>query len=554
MLWFPKTIEKSRQKWLFAFRLITNIFLTITIILIHINGRTPAFLGYWSNAIVLAMIMSFGLAVAHYKIWPSFLGPGPQIIIQMASDILWATVLIVLTGGCESAIVFLFIIVVINSAFLGGLKISFIAATLSTGAWAAIVDMHYYGYLPGLPPLAESINASELALNIMVNTGASYLVAILGGHLSSQLDISSQALVSSQISLDRLSELNENIIHSIDSGLITTDNADRILSINQAGRDILRVSSGEVIGRPWRFFFPELEHLERIPSKRGHSGDSLEGLRFRHVRQVDQAELVIELNIMSLVDEDNEAWGRLLVLKDRTAMSQMEAEIKRSEHMAAMGELAAGLAHEIRTPLASMTGSWHMLNDQSQLASEDKSRLMLIIGREMERLDLLVNDFLSFARPPAGTPQPINLNELVDDQIRVLGSSRSEEAEFVLNLDPIPQVYFDKGQLTQVIWNLMQNAIEAALPGKKLRMEIRTAMSELRPGCVAMTITDNGRGIPEEHVKHIFEPFYTTKPHGTGLGLSTVWGIIQKGNGHISVRSSPGHETSFTLTLPSTVS
>ncbi|MDR1313910.1 MAG: hypothetical protein LBQ12_09500, partial [Deltaproteobacteria bacterium] len=194
MQWFPRKIEKSRQKWLFVFRLVTSIFVAGIIVILHLDGRAPNFEGRWAAATVLAVILSFGLAVTHYLIWPRLMGPPGQITIQVLSDISIASVLIVVTGGSESSLVILFILTVVNSAFLGGLKVSFIAATLATGAWAGIVDMHYYGYLPGLPPLGEHINSSELAVNILVNTGASYMVAILGGHLSSQLDISSQAL------------------------------------------------------------------------------------------------------------------------------------------------------------------------------------------------------------------------------------------------------------------------------------------------------------------------------------------------------------------------
>ncbi|MDR3153767.1 MAG: PAS domain-containing protein [Deltaproteobacteria bacterium] len=550
--WFPRKIEKSRQKWLFAFRLVTSIFVTVIIILLHLDGRMPTFMGIQANVTTVAVVMSFGLAVTHFLVWPLIFGPPGQITIQVLSDISIASVLIIVTGGCDSALVFLFIITVVNSAFLGGLKVSFIAATLATGAWAGIVDMHYYGYLPGLPPLGDHISSTELAVNIIVNTGASYMVAILGGHLSSQLDISSQALVSSQSTLDRLNELNDNIIHSIDSGIITVDNMDRVLSINQAAREILRLSAGEVIGRPWRFFFPELEGRGAIPALHAHERDPQSGFRFSHVRPVDRAELVLELTMLALVDEDNSTWGGLLVFKDLTAISQMEAEVRRSEHLAAIGELAAGLAHEIRTPLASMKGSWHMmLGGGAGLGQEDKERLMRIIGREMDRLDLLVNDFLAFARPSAGNPQPVDLAELVEGQLEVLRGWKREGAEITLKREPgLPPAWFDRGQLTQVLWNLLQNAIEAADPARGVKVEVELARSASPEGCARLSVTDYGRGISADHVKHIFEPFYTTKANGTGLGLATAWAILKKGSGNISVRSVPGRQTVFTLTLP----
>ncbi|MDR2459976.1 MAG: PAS domain-containing protein [Deltaproteobacteria bacterium] len=549
MQWFPAKIEKSRQKWLFIFRLITNIFLTVIVVILHYNKQIPDILGYWSDVITIVTILSFGMATAHYLVWPKLFGPAIQVTIQLLSDIIWASVLIILTGGYESTFTFLFLIVVINSGFLGGLKVSFIAATLSAGAWAGIVDFHYYGYLPGLPPLGEYLSNTELVVSILVNAGACYMVAILGGQLSSQLELSSQALITSQSTLDRLSELNDNIIHSIDSGLITMDNQERVLSINHAARELLRLSAGEVVGRPIRFFFPELDYLEKFPLKFPHVRDLGTGLRFSHIRPVDKVEITLELNMMALLDENNEPWGSLMVLKDLTTINQMEAEIRRKDHLASMGKLAAGLAHEIRTPLASMKGSWHMILSQN-LTGEDQRRLMQIIGREMERLDQLVNEFLAFARPPVGNPQPLDLLELVTDQLEILKSWKRDNADISINSEPVAPVFFDKRQLSQVVWNLLQNAIEAADDSRGIKIKVDISTQNCLAGTVGLLVTDYGKGIQEEEMKNIFEPFYTTKPKGTGLGLATAWTMLKNGGGDIAVRSIPGVQTVFTMTLP----
>ncbi|MDR1657286.1 MAG: PAS domain-containing protein [Deltaproteobacteria bacterium] len=551
MQWFPKTMEKSRLKWVFVFRLIIHTFLCLIVLLIYLNGRAPAVLGYWTKAIVVVMFSGYVLAVCHYFLWPRLFGPPTQILLQMVLDILWASAIITQTGGCESPLNFAFIVVVINSVFLGGLRLAFVAATLSTVAWATILDLHYYGYLPGLPALGEFMGATELALNILVNTGASYLVAVLGGRLSVQLDISSQALHSSQTSLDRLSELNENIVRSIDSGLITTDNDGRILSVNQAARELLKVDPIDVVSRHWLSFFPELETNGALPDSEGLNFNHYraKGLRFRHNRLADGAELMIELSILTLTDFHNESWGRLLVLKDQTTMVQLEAENKRNEHMAAVGGMAAGLAHEIRTPLASMIGSWDMILNHG-LDSDDQNRLMTIIGREMQRLRELVDDFLSFARPSAGNPQPVDLNLLIGDQVHVFSSWKGMETKIVTECDEIPPVFFDYGQLSQVVFNLFQNALEARAPGRITEVTIRTGLDPVKANTVYLTISDNGQGISEENIKRIFEPFFTTKTKGTGLGLAMVWGILGNGNAAISVASTPGILTTFTVQLP----
>jgi two-component system sensor histidine kinase PilS (NtrC family) len=513
------------------------------------HGRGSVVSYFWTPSIIVVLILSFLLTFFHYYILPKLFNIGAQIVVQMFCDTFIAVTVIIFTGGYDSTLNFIFLVVVINSAFLGGLRISFIAATLSAMAWAGILDLHYYGYLPGLMALGIYMSSVELALNILVNTGATYLVAILSGHLSTQLDLSSRALVFSQASLDRLSEVNENIIRSIDYGLITTDNQGLILSINPAGRELLKVSSSSFFGVPWRSLFPELDTISdhKFDGNLEQNYHQIKGLRLKHIRP-DLVELDIELSILTLMDVKNEGWGHLLVIKDLTAMNQMESEIKRSEHMAAVGQLAAGLAHEIRTPLASMSGSWHMLLNQS-LKAEDQNRLMNIIGREMDRLETLVEDFLSFARPTAGNPQPININSLIKDQAHIFSSWKGESASIELKLNEVPMVYFDYGQLSQVIFNLMQNAMEA-VGNNQPHVIVETLRETMKSNYVSVTISDNGSGISEENIKRIFEPFFTTKTKGHGLGLAMVWGIIMRGHGHISVRSTPNILTTFTVLLP----
>jgi signal transduction histidine kinase len=196
-----------------------------------------------------------------------------------------------------------------------------------------------------------------------------------------------------------------------------------------------------------------------------------------------------------------------------------------------------------------MTGSWDMILNQG-LGEAAQSRLMAIIGREMQRLRDLVDNFLSFARPSAGNPQPVDLNQLVDDQVHVFSSWKGLKAEIAVEKGPIPNVWFDYGQLSQVLFNLIQNALEAGAPGRPVRLRIATGLDRAKPEMVALSISDNGQGISEENVKRIFEPFFTTKSKGTGLGLAMVWGIVHNGNGVISVASVQDASTTFTVLLP----
>jgi signal transduction histidine kinase len=184
------------------------------------------------------------------------------------------------------------------------------------------------------------------------------------------------------------------------------------------------------------------------------------------------------------------------------------------------------------------------------LKPEDQNRLMIIIGREMDRLETLVGDFLSFARPSAGNPQPIDVNSLIEDQVHIFSSWQGAKSIISVELNDTPSVFFDYGQLSQVIFNLMQNALEAAVDTRSPMVSVTTSVDLVRPDYVSVEISDNGSGISEDNIKRIFEPFFTTKSKGTGLGLAMVWGIIMRGKGHVSVRSSPNVLTTFTVLLP----
>ncbi|MGL4208810.1 MAG: two-component system sensor histidine kinase NtrB, partial [Candidatus Adiutrix sp.] len=369
------------------------------------------------------------------------------------------------------------------------------------------------------------------------------------GHLSNQLFISHEALATSQDSLERLSDLNESIIQSIDAGLLTTDTNGLILSINKACLHILGHKHKDIIGRPWQMFLPQLEHIIPPSPRKRLIKMETGGLRFDYLRKSDKENLVLELDVLALIDKDSNAWGRLFVLKNQTMISQMEEEIKKAEHLAALGELAAGMAHEVRTPLASMTGAWQMLCEHS-MSPNDENRLMVIIGREMERLEKLVNDFLSFARPMGGSPEPLDLTTIINDELKLFKHARQEKVTVINQLKSTPPIWFDRDQLIQVIWNMLNNAIEAGEPHQEIKIIVTNEVDPLCPNHVVMRITDYGPGIARENLEKIFEPFFTTKTTGSGLGLATINRIIHDGGGFIKVTSSYKEGTTFSVFLP----
>ena len=233
--------------------------------------------------------------------------------------------------------------------------------------------------------------------------------------------------------------------------------------------------------------------------------------------------------------------------KSKKELWEMEDHVRRVEKLAAVGEMAAGLAHEIKNPLASLTGSIQILRDGIHL-EPDHSRLMQIVLREADRLGSLVNNFLLFARPPAGKAEPIELSKALNETVELLARDSSCKGRISIRQD-VPAgmvVEMDPVHLRQVLWNLLLNAAEA-IDGESGRIDI--TVFPIKGKTVAIEISDNGCGISNEAMQSIFDPFFTTKPSGTGLGLSIVHSIVESYDSHLDVRSKEGVGTTFTMYL-----
>lgn len=232
--------------------------------------------------------------------------------------------------------------------------------------------------------------------------------------------------------------------------------------------------------------------------------------------------------------------------KSQIELRNMEANLKRVEKMAYMGEMAAGLAHEIKNPLASLVGSIQMLKDDMRYDA-DHERLMEIILRETDRLSTLVSDFLFFARPPAGKPERINLNRTISEITDLFQRDAIHSKRFRLQKTLLADIWvvIDPTHFSQVLWNLLLNAAEAI--DEDGQIEIRTIVQ--RDSAVQIQVRDNGCGIPPDVAQSIFDPFYTTKAEGTGLGLSIVHRILGSYNSRLDLDTAPGRGTVFSFTL-----
>ncbi len=246
-----------------------------------------------------------------------------------------------------------------------------------------------------------------------------------------------------------------------------------------------------------------------------------------------------------LFDREGANRGHVVALEDLTSIRAREEAMRRAEQLAAVGAMAAGLAHELRNPLASMSGSIQLLSEGKAFA-EDEQKLMGIVLREADRLNGLVSDFLQFARPSPAQLEPVRLREVITSTLMLFSNDparRGVEVTTELNGDPV--LLADARQLGQLLWNLLANAADAMPGGGQVRIGART-----ESGRVELTVADSGPGIDRDALEHVFEPFYTTKEQGTGLGLAIVHSIVGGHGGQIEVESQEGLGATFRISLP----
>lgn len=359
------------------------------------------------------------------------------------------------------------------------------------------------------------------------------------------------------IELLRFKEFNENVLQSLTNGIIVTDANGKIMTANQAMEKNLKVKANSLRNQNFYQIFPSEQNWKKILQKIVNSGRSVRldqlSLRPHHLDE----DIIVNVLGQPLKDKEAKNIGSVLVLEFITERIRLEEKMKRSKQLALMGQIAAGVAHEIRNPLNSLSINLQLINRairKSKVEPPRKvSRLFQVIDDEINRLDGIVNEFLSFARPPQTHLAEGNLNELVDAVARLIKKEAVlSNIKLEVKTDPtVPPVLMDEGQMKQVLLNICYNSIQAMSDQEKGKLTIQTKREKNNDKEeVWVNISDTGLGIPEKLQRQIFEPFYSTRDEGLGLGLAIAHRIMEKHKGSISLSSRVGYGTQFTLTLP----
>jgi len=481
---------------------------------------------------------------------------------SMAVDMLLAISLVAVTDGVKSLFVFAFLIAVLNSALLLYRAGAMVAASLSTVALTIMAAMEL-GWLPWslaavrvayLRGLAESppMALYEMAAQLFVQISAVWATAFLSAHLVLELDRARLRNLAQRRELASLRVRYGDVVSSLPDGLLTVSPTGIISSINPAGLEILGLSAAAVVGMPLLGVLPELADLEpagQDPGLRRRGASYTREL----ARDCGAAGAQILACRVVRLHDPHAAADTLVLYRDMTEVRAREEAHRNRERLAGIGSMAATVAHEIRNPLASISGAVQMLQGSGELTETDK-QLMAIVVRETHQLSDWISEFLDFARPRPVQMERCDLRAIAQE---TLDACRSDEHFTAGEIDVGPLQGVEPGSdftlmadhhlVRQTVWNLLVNAAQAVLSVEKRIVNVHLSP---RPDTIELVVEDSGHGVDTEDVAHVFEPFYTTKGEGTGLGLATVARHVAAHRGRIEVGRSSLGGARFVLTLP----
>jgi two-component system sensor histidine kinase PilS (NtrC family) len=389
--------------------------------------------------------------------------------------------------------------------------------------------------------LRPEIKGEVLFLAVGLNNLGFFSVAFLSGYLSEQLSFMGIELTASRKDIKELRDLNDLIVQNVTSGLMTVDLHGQILQYNRAAEQILD-RPYTMVGFNINDIFPGF--LEKISLPRNEAPSIVDRFEVMHSSARDDR-LVLGFSV-SILQRDFMATGYILIFQDLTQIKRLEKAMRRSEKLAAVGQLAAGIAHEIRNPLAGISGSLQLLRSTRHDEGSEEYRLMSIALREIDRLNHLITEFLDFVKPEGNADEPVNINDVVREVLEMAQHNKNFRpgVKVLTKFETDRLILGHRDKLKQVLYNLVINAYQALDKAESPVFEIE---SKFVRGLVVLVVKDNGSGMSESTMKRVFEPFHTTKPKGTGLGLATVHKILENHDARIFVESELGKGAEFTI-------
>jgi two-component system, NtrC family, sensor histidine kinase PilS len=510
------------------------------------SGRLVLSIEKYPRGLLLVFLISVGLTIAYFFILRLSKNYLWQVRVQFLLDAVLITWLVWRTGDLTSPYIPLYIVTIAASSVFvssrGTLLIAAICAFLflSLSATTTLSLLESYG------TITES---SRLVQILAFHLLAFLVVGLLASRLSKS-SASGEQLKETTKTLANLRVLHERIVESIRSGLVTTDLEGNIYTFNQTAAEITGYKADDMRGKSIYSLFGNIKMPIADSLDATETGD--QPPRFQtDLITPDGFAVHVGYGISPLFSETGEKTGLILTFQDLTDIRSMEENVRRKDRLAAVGRVAAGLAHEIRNPLGAMRGAIQVLQLNTPPESSNAS-LMDIVLRESDRLNSIITNFLSYARPRVSNFSETDVRQAISDTFILLKHSPEIKEHHILEAD-LPEypvvIYADQTQLQQIFWNLARNAVGAMPNGGNLTIKLE----QLNPKRIKIVFKDTGSGMPASQVERLFEPFSTSTTGGTGLGLSIVYQIVRDHNGTINIRSLENEGTTITVELPTEI-
>ncbi len=523
--------ERSWLAWLVKVRiLILTFLLAIQLAVAHL---TPA--PFPVRLFVSTILLWFVFSIFYALLLSFWQEHRLQASLQVLTDLVLVSLVVHQTGGWDSSLNFLYPLVIIVAGILLPRVWAHLVAALAFILYGAVLELNYYGVVKSYcttHPVLKTLQAI-----IFVNLFAYLAIAYLAGLLTTKLRQARVQLKNASGALEDLQILHENIIESISSGLITTGLDGRITLVNSAAQKLLECTPDQILGTAVSKLF--LDALPNAESQQTHAE-----VRFDSSNAFRKT---VRVRVATLHVPGRGVLGYVYALDDLTEIRRLEREVRMQDRLAAVGRLAAAIAHEIRNPLTSIAGSVSMLSGIPEMNAEHR-QLLDIVTRESQRLNGIITDFLAYSRGKQYRFEKADLVPLLEDTLTLMRHRMTAE-----NTGIIIECRFDVGEawaladgdkIKQVFWNFGENAVRAMRNGGTLRVTIEHLGDDWQ-----VSFSDTGTGMTPQQTEKIFEPFQSNFEGGTGLGLAVVYQIVQAHEGKVWARSKPGRGTTFVLRL-----
>jgi two-component system, NtrC family, sensor histidine kinase PilS len=469
--------------------------------------------------------------------------------VHFALDAVLVSAFIHVTGGITSHFSSLYVLPIIAASTVrskhGAMQVASLSATLYSGlVFAQYLDV---GVVPSgwwLPVSAALPTPGFAQYTVAINLSGMFAVALLSGSLAERLRSARAGLADASDEMADLRAFNDHLIDSLISGLVTTDEHGRIVTFNRAAMRLTGLSPDDVRGR-------DVHDILQLPPGAATSNDS-KGRRLEVLYKTAGGQSIeIGLTVSPLLFPEGTI-GHLVTFQDITDLKRFERETRMQQRLAAVGEMAAGIAHEVRNPLAAMSGSLELLRRELPL-SNDQAELMDIALRESERLNERIRLFLAYARPHPLNIARLDARRVVQDAAHLLRNSVDARSDHEIAVDvPGEPVWIDgdETEIRQIVWSLGTNGLRSMVSGGQLRLSARLDQADADAALV-LVVQDHGCGIPAAELDDVFQPFKRSFAKGAGLGLAIVHRIVTDHGGHVQVSSTVDVGTTVTVRLPS---